>query len=94
LHEADLLLHVMDASCPDLEDKYETVFSLLRDLELDLKPTYYVLNKMDKCDPDVLQGLAERFQGFPICAYERESFTDLLNQMEADLWSRDLTPAN
>ncbi len=94
LHDADLLLHVMDASCPDLEDKYETVFSLLRDLELELKPTYYVLNKQDKCDPDVLQGLAERFQGFPISAFDRESFTDLLNQMEADLWSQDLTPAH
>jgi hypothetical protein len=41
----------------------------------------------------VLQGLAERFQGFPISALDRDSFNDLLNQMEADLWSQDLTPA-
>lgn len=94
LHDADILLHVMDASCPDLEDKYEAVHKLLRELELDTKPTYHVLNKTDKCDPDELAGLAERFEGFPICALDRETFTDLLNQMEADLWSQDLTPAN
>ena len=94
LHEADLLLHVIDASCPDLEAKYETVANLLRELELDAKPVYCVLNKTDKCDPDVLAGLTEQLQGFPICALDRETFGDLLNQMEADLWSQDLTPAN
>jgi len=93
LHEADLLLHVMDASCPDLEAKYETVANLLRELELDSKPIYYVLNKMDKCDPDTLAGLTEQFQGFPLSALDRETFGPLLNQMEADLWSKDLTPA-
>lgn len=93
LHDADLLLHVMDASCPDLEAKYEAVHSLLRELELDTKPAYHVLNKTDKCDPDVVAGLAEQYQGFPICALKRETFDDLLNQMEADLWSQDMTPA-
>lgn len=93
LHEADLLLHVIDASCPDLEAKYETVHSLLRELELDSTPVCHVLNKMDKCDPDVLSGLIEQFQGIAISALDRDTFGDLLNRMEADLWSRELTPA-
>jgi GTP-binding protein HflX len=93
LHEADLLLHVIDASCPDLEAKYETVHSLLRELELDSTPACHVLNKMDKCDPDVLSGLLEQFQGIAISALDRDTFGELLNRMEADLWSRELTPA-
>jgi len=93
LHDADMLLHVIDASCPDLEDKYDTVVKLLRELELDTKPTYCVLNKQDKCDPDTLAGLTERFDGFPLSALDRSSFTDLLTKMETDLWSEDLSPA-
>lgn len=92
LHDADLLLHVVDASCADLEEKYETVCGLLSEMELDSKPSYVVLNKQDKCDPDTLHGLTARFEGFPLCALERETFSDLLNQMEIDLWSRDLSP--
>jgi GTP-binding protein HflX len=93
LHDADLLLHVMDASCPDLEDKYETVRKLLAEMELDEKPTYCVLNKQDRCDADTMRGLQERFEGFPLCALDRETFTPLLETMEADLWSEDLSPA-
>ena len=92
LHDADILLHVMDASCPDFEEKYETVKGLLAELELDAKPTFYVLNKQDKCDPETLEGLTERFDGYPICALQRDTFTDLLNRMEADLWSQELSP--
>ncbi|MCF6287500.1 MAG: 50S ribosome-binding GTPase, partial [Candidatus Hydrogenedentes bacterium] len=94
LQDADILLHVMDSSCPDLEDKYEAVQKLLRELELDEKPTYHVLNKQDKCDRDTLHGLTERFDGIPLCALHRDTFSDLLNRMEADLWSHDLTPAS
>ena len=94
LHDADLLLHVMDASCPDLEEKYETVRKLLAELELDEKPAYCVLNKQDKCDSDTLMGLRERFEGFPLCALDRDTFSDLLDRMEADLWSQDLSPTS
>ncbi|MBT9559355.1 MAG: GTPase HflX [Myxococcales bacterium] len=48
LHEADLLLHVIDASSDSADDQIASVESLLRDLELDDKPVLRVLNKLDR----------------------------------------------
>ena len=92
LQDADLLLHVIDASCPDLEEKYDAVQKLLAELELDDKPTYIVLNKQDKCDPETLDGLTERFEGLPLSALDRDTFAPLLDRMENDLWSPDFAP--
>ena len=87
LHDADLLLHVIDASCPDLDAKYDTVTALLRELELDQKPTLLVFNKMDLCDEDTVAGLVSRFNGIPVCALQRNTFDALMQAMEARLWA-------
>ncbi|HRZ84001.1 MAG TPA: GTPase HflX [Candidatus Hydrogenedentes bacterium] len=86
IRDADLLLHVMDASCADLEARRDTVLSTLRDLELDAKPVINVLNKADLADPDTLSGLVARFDGVATCALDRNSFTLLLERMETALW--------
>ena len=87
LHEADLLLHVIDASSSDFEEKYAAVRGVLADLELDTKPALLLLNKMDLCDPELLRGLAESRGGIPICAWDRSSFSLLLETMERYLWT-------
>ncbi|MBI1318199.1 MAG: GTPase HflX [Candidatus Hydrogenedens sp.] len=87
LQDADLLLHVVDASSHDIEAKYETVERVLKELELDQKPTICVLNKVDRCDPETLQGLLDHFAAIPICALDRESFTPLMEIMESLLWA-------
>jgi GTP-binding protein HflX len=46
--QADLLLHVVDASHPRAEQQMESVRGVLRDLNADSKPTLHVLNKMDR----------------------------------------------
>jgi GTP-binding protein HflX len=46
--EADLLLHVIDASDPDVIDKIAVVEDILDDIECMKKPHIYVFNKMDK----------------------------------------------
>jgi GTPase len=48
MKDADLLLHVVDASDPGLDEKIAAVESILRDLELENVPTILVLNKMDR----------------------------------------------
>ncbi len=45
--EADLLLHVVDASHPEWEDHMRTVASVLAELGLDDRPTLVVFNKLD-----------------------------------------------
>jgi len=47
LHEADLLLHLIDLSNPAWHDQMEVVESLLRDLELEQIPCLKVFNKID-----------------------------------------------
>ncbi len=46
--QADLLLHVVDASSPDAESQIRAVKSVLAELGLENHPTLLVLNKSDK----------------------------------------------
>lgn len=46
--EADLLLHVVDASHPACEEQIESVEEVLRSLAADKKPAIMVMNKVDK----------------------------------------------
>jgi GTP-binding protein HflX len=46
--QADLLLHVVDASSPDAEKQIEAVKAVLAELDLENHPTLLVLNKADK----------------------------------------------
>jgi len=89
LHEADLLLHVIDASSPNIETQVESVRALLDELGLDGKPVLRVLNKTDLCDPELVRGLAANYRGIPICAKAPLSFTLLLEAMERCLWHEE-----
>lgn len=50
--EADILLHVVDASGSAVEEQMFTVYQTLRDLSCTDKPILTVFNKMDQADPD------------------------------------------
>lgn len=88
--DADLLLHVLDVSVDDVEERHDTVVRLLKDLELDSKPRINVLNKIDKADPDVVQGLIKQYDGVPICALDSSTFKPLLERMELILWGENV----
>ena len=45
--EADVLLHVVDASSPEMEQQMEAVIDVLTDLHIQDKPIVTVLNKID-----------------------------------------------
>ena len=45
--EADVLLHVVDASSPEMEEQMEAVIEVLTDLHIQDKPILTVLNKID-----------------------------------------------
>jgi GTP-binding protein HflX len=45
---ADLLLHVIDASDPQVQDKIDVVDKILVDLKMDAKKQLYIFNKNDK----------------------------------------------
>jgi GTP-binding protein HflX len=52
LAEADVLLHVVDASQPALDDHLAAVESLLEELGVGDRPTILVLNKMDRVETE------------------------------------------
>ncbi|MGI8498220.1 MAG: GTPase HflX [Gemmatimonadaceae bacterium] len=58
--DADLLLHVIDASHPVWEEHRHVVDQVLAELGLQEKPVLHVLNQVDRLDPDTLQGLQQR----------------------------------
>jgi GTP-binding protein HflX len=58
--EADLLLHVIDASHPAWEEHRDIVDGVLRDLGLEARPRCYVLNKMDALPAEVADAVRAR----------------------------------
>jgi len=83
LEEADVLLHVVDASHPGLEEQMEAVDSLLSELELGRRPTIVALNKIDRLEPGAALGaLVERFDGVAVSARTGEGMDALLDRIE------------
>lgn len=58
--DADLLLHVVDASAPAWEEQRQVVNQVLDDLELSSHPTLLVFNKTDLLSHDELLAMQER----------------------------------
>jgi GTP-binding protein HflX len=59
--EASLLLHLADASDPDVENQIEVTRTVLAEIGADRVPSILVLNKIDKLDARSLADLHERF---------------------------------
>ena len=89
LEEADVLVHVVDASHPGLEDQMAAVDSLLTELELTGRPSIVALNKVDRLDADVaLEALVDRFDGVAISARTGEGVDRLLDRVARTLGPR------
>lgn len=58
--EADLLLHVIDASHASWEEQRLVVDDVLSELGVQHLPMIYVFNKMDRLTPEQAEGLRER----------------------------------
>ena len=61
--EAGLLLHVVDLSHPHYQAQVETVEQVLRDLELEGRPTLLVHNKIDQVAPGAEEEVARAHEG-------------------------------
>ncbi len=86
LEEADVLLHVVDASHPALEEQMEAVEALLGELELGRRPTVVALNKVDRLEPGAALGaLVDRFDGVAVSARTGEGMDALVDCIERAL---------
>ncbi len=85
LADADLLLHVVDAADPRLEQKLEAVQRILTELHLDEVPRLIVLNKTDLLPPHEAEALARRFAGVAVSAAKRRGLGELVHAAEERL---------
>jgi GTP-binding protein HflX len=86
LEEADVLLHVVDASHPGFDEQMEAVESLLDELELGDRPTIVALNKVDRLDADAaLDALVDRFDAVVVSARTGQGMDALLDRIERAL---------
>jgi GTP-binding protein HflX len=82
LSDADVLLHVADASDPGLETKMDAVSRVLSDLNLGSIPKLIVMNKADLVDASTLERLCRRFDAVPVSALRREGLHQLIKAAE------------
>ena len=89
LAEADLLVHVVDASHPGLDEQMAAVETLLAELELADRPTIVALNKTDRMDGEAaLRGLIDRFDAVAVSARTGEGIERLLDRVGRELRPR------
>jgi len=84
--DADLLVHVVDASDPDRDQQIRAVDGILVDLGLGDKPRVVVWNKADKLTPEEAEHLTNHGDGFVVSALDRATFGPLLLAIERALW--------
>jgi GTP-binding protein HflX len=98
VREADLLLHVVDVTDPNLLSKVEVVESVLNQIEADAQPVIIALNKVDLIDPEtelsgdrgrfalgrsLLDTMTERYEYVvPISAQQGVGIDELLDTVE------------
>ena len=92
LVDADLLLHVIDASDPHLDDKIDAVNGVLNDLDARGIPVLKVLNKADLVANDELAALVARYDAVAVSAIQRTGLDTLMAQAESRL--NDRKPAS
>lgn len=85
LRDADLLLHLIDASSPRLDAQIEAVETILADLGLSHIPLVRALNKCDKLNPDEIAGLSRRYNAIAISAVTPSTLAPLVEKLSETL---------
>jgi len=84
--QADLLLHVVDASHAQAEEQIAAVNSVLKEIGAEEKPVLMVFNKMDKLNGVALNHLQEKFpHAVGISATTGEGVSNLLSELGTQL---------
>lgn len=85
LHEADLLLHVVDASAADIDVQITAVVAILEELQLAHIPRLLLFNKCDRLPPAQRDLLCRRYQAIGISALQPDTLRPLLARLEAQI---------
>jgi len=86
LHDADMLIHLVDISNPRFEQHINSVNGILYELNLSDKQSILVFNKIDKLSPEEVKNICKRYNGIGISAINCKTFGPLLNSIKKILW--------
>lgn len=92
LHDADLLLHVVDGSDPRREKHIQAVDKVLEGLGLGDTKRLLVFNKCDRMDQEQSELAAERLHSLPVSALENIGLKALVARLGEALWEQDSIP--
>jgi len=92
LRDADLLLHVVDASAPNVDQQIAAVEIVLQSLNLDTIPRVMVMNKCDRLSAHETDVLCERYHAIGISAPNRETLRSLIAHLETILPANPTLP--
>lgn len=93
LEDADLLIHLVDASNPRFEQQIASVENILEELHLSDKPRLLVFNKMDRLEEGEARNLSIRYDAVAISAFNQSTFKPLLDAIEERIWNGKLAEA-
>jgi GTPase len=80
--DADLLLHVVDASDAAHADQIAVTHDVLREIGADVVPTWILLNKIDRVDPETREVLADRYPtALQLSAKDRADVVELHDRL-------------
>ncbi|MCP9438399.1 MAG: GTPase HflX [Nitrospira sp.] len=82
LREADLLLHIVDASAMDIDMQIAAVTDIIQDLNLDNVPRVLVFNKCDRLPVHHVEALCRRYRAIGISALQPQTWPPLLEVIE------------
>jgi GTP-binding protein HflX len=83
LENADLLLHVIDASNPRFEDQLQAVETITGELGIGDKPVLKVFNKIDRVDPEFAVTLSRRYDGVAVSAVTPATLLPLIERVQS-----------
>ena len=86
LHDADILLHVVDAASPRMEEQIRIVEDMLSRLELNHIPIILTLNKTDLIPPADAQALEKSMAGIALSAIHAPTLLGLIETIENHIW--------
>ena len=85
MEESDLLIHLVDAASPQLENQVASVNRILGELQLDAVPRLLVFNKMDLVEPEELENRQRVYNAIPVSAIDRSTLGTLVNEISQRL---------
>ncbi|MGZ9584145.1 GTPase HflX [Paenibacillus marinisediminis] len=91
VNEADLILHVVDASSPMRDDQMRVVADILQQLGAGAKPEIVLYNKKDLCDQEQRQLLPLDASHFLISAYDESDLVKVSEAVQTQLIGHTIT---